>query len=287
MIAISRLDVVSARSLPEALDALAARPGHYTVLAGGTDVMVYLDARTIAPRAMLDVWRVGELRYVRADDGAVAIGALATYTDLIRSPLVAEHAPELCACALEVGAAAIQNRGTLAGSVANASPAGDPLPILLARDAEIEVQSVRGARRIAATRFFVSYRKTALAPDELITAIRIPWRRPHERVFWRKVGTRRAQSIAKMVLAAKCIVESDTVYSVAIGVGCAAPTPIRVPKTEALLSGRPLSHALVEDARASLAEEIAPIDDVRSTATYRRRVAGNVLASFVTSLSRA
>lgn len=280
----SSIEVVPARNLGEALDALAARPT-LLPLAGGTDVLVALDARAIAPEAVLDLGRLRELRYVRVEGGALVIGALATYTDLLRSDAVAAFAPELRACAAEVGAAAIQNRGTLGGSVANASPAGDPLPVLLARDAVLTLVSAAGTRDVPATRFFTSYRKTALAPGELIAAIRLPLLARGERTFWRKVGTRRAQSIAKMVVAARARIDGTALAAISIGVGCAGPIPLRAPKTEAVLAGRALDAATFAAARASLSAEVAPIDDLRSTETYRRRVAGNVLATWLESLA--
>jgi CO/xanthine dehydrogenase FAD-binding subunit len=287
----SGIPVVSARSLGEALSALAETRPKWTVVAGGTDVMVFLDAGALKPDRVLDIWRLRELRYVREEDGGVAVGALSTYSDLIRAPLLQNHAPDLVQAALEVGAAAIQNRGTLAGSIANASPAGDPLPVLLAADAQIEVRSAaRGARRVPASQFFVAYRKTALGADELITAIHLPRLRAGEHTFFRKVGTRRAQAIAKMVVAARAGVEGGgpgadpRVERITVGVGCAAPVPIRAPKTEALVSGKRVTPELIEEARRTLAAEVSPIDDLRSTAVYRRKVAGNLIAQFLAGL---
>ncbi len=282
---IASINVVIPRTKDAALATLAENAGKCTLLAGGTDLMVALEDGRFTSKLVVDLSRLTELRFVRRESDELVIGALATYTDLLRSPHVAQMAPELVLCAREVGAAAIQNRGTLAGSVANASPAGDPLPVLLARDAGIEVASVRGTRTILATQFFVGYRRTALAPDEMITAIRIPAPKVGERFYWRKVGTRRAQSIAKMVLALRATATNGTLQAIAIGVGCAGPTPLRTPKTEALVAGQRLDKMLIDEARRSLAAEVAPIDDLRSTAVYRRRVAGNVLATFLASLT--
>jgi CO/xanthine dehydrogenase FAD-binding subunit len=217
------------------------------------------------------------------------VGALSTYTDLIRSPLLQAHAPDLVQSALEVGAAAIQNHGTLGGSIANASPAGDPLPVLLAAGAEIEVRSAaRGPRRIPAHEFFVSYRKTALGADELVTWVRLPKLQAGDHTYFRKVGTRRAQAISKIVIGARAAMRGGggvpVVQKLLVGVGCAAPVPMRAAKTEALVTGRPLTPELVEEARRSLAEEVRPIDDVRSTAAYRRKVCGNLIAQFLAGL---
>jgi len=276
------VEVRSPRSLDDALAALAESPERWTVLAGGTDVMVYLEARTLKPYAVLDIWKLSALRFIRDEGDRLAIGALATYTDLLRSPLVAEHAPDLRAASAEIGAVAIQNRGTLGGNVVNASPAGDTLPALLAADAEVELQSLAGGeRRVPLSEFFVAYRKTARRPDELLTAIRVPKLRPGERALFRKVGTRRAQAIAKMVLGVRVMLEDGRLSRPRIGVGCAGPMPLRATATEALLEGQRVSPELIERARTTLASEVKPIDDVRSTAAYRRRVAGNVLCTFL------
>src|SRR5262245_63000318 len=152
------------------------------------------------PARMLDLSRIDELRGIALEGGSLILGARTTYTEIRRSALCREHLPALAEAAATIGAAQIQNRGTLGGNIANASPAGDTLPILLAADAVILVGGQRGEREIAAKDYFVSYRKTALAPDELILHVRFPIP-PGREMRFRKVGTRRAQAISKVVMA--------------------------------------------------------------------------------------
>jgi CO/xanthine dehydrogenase FAD-binding subunit len=211
----------------------------------------------------------------------VVIGALTTYTDIRRSGVCREHLPALVEAAATIGAAQIQNRGTIGGNIANASPAGDTLPVLLALDAAIVVGGPQGERTVAADDFWVAYRRTALAPDELILRVRIPLAGGRETRF-RKVGTRRAQAISKVVMAlswrerARPGAES-TWSDVRLALGSVADRPIRARATEAVLTGAPPTPETADGAAESLVAEIVPIDDVRSTADYRRAVAARVL----------
>ena len=273
--------VVSVHTLAEAYALLAgaAADGEpaYRPLAGGTDLMVQLAADIgPVPQRLLDIWPLDELRGVERRDGALVLGALTTYTELRRSPLVADVLPALVEVAATVGAVQIQNRGTLGGNVANASPAGDTLPLLLAADAEIVLGSIRGERAVAAADFWTGYRRTALAEDELVIRIRVPLpARRHLR--FRKVGTRRAQAISKVVMALAWREDGGVWRDVRLALGSVAPTPMRAGRTEAVLEGAAPRRTSAEHAAATLAAEISPIDDVRSTAAYRRAVAGRVL----------
>jgi CO/xanthine dehydrogenase FAD-binding subunit len=258
-----------------------ADPAQLTPLAGGTDVMVRITGEIGEPPVrLLDLWRLDELRGIASDGEAITLGALTTYTDIRRSAACREHLPALVEAAATIGAAQIQNRGTLGGNIANASPAGDTLPVLLALDAEIVVGGPRGERTIPAADFWVAYRRTALAPDELILRIRIPVAGGREARF-RKVGTRRAQAISKVVMALAWR-EGDGASGrawsdVRLALGSVADRPIRAGSTEAVLEGAAPTPETADAAAASLAAEIAPIDDVRSTADYRRAVAARVL----------
>jgi CO/xanthine dehydrogenase FAD-binding subunit len=268
--------VVSPRTLDEAYAVLAAVP--HRPIAGGTDLMVQVNGEIgEPPDRVLDLWGLDELRGIALDDGALVLGALTTYTDIRRSPDVAEHLPALAECAVTIGAAQIQNRGTLGGNAANASPAGDTLPVLLATDAELVLGSSRGERRVPASAFWPAYRRTALAPDELIIGVRFPLR-PARQVRFRKVGTRRAQAISKVVMALAWEPGEGSAWShVRLALGSMAPTPLRATATETVMEGAPPSAVTAEQAVAALAAELHPIDDVRSTADYRRVVAGRVL----------
>lgn len=271
----------SPRSLPEAYAALAEGGRVLKVIAGGTDLMVLMNAHQLAARDFLDIWRVDELRGIASEGDTIRIGALTTYTEIIRATLVQQHAPALVAASRTIGAIQIQNRGTLGGNVVNASPAGDTLPVLAAYDADIEIGSARGSRVVPFNEFYTGYRRTVLEPDELVLAVRIPKLKSGELDFFWKVGTRRAQAISKTVLAAKTRTTNSVIESIRIGVGSVAPTVIRASKTEHLLTGAKLTNDLIDQARRTISEEIAPITDLRSTEHYRRTVTGNVLAKFL------
>ena len=292
---ISTFAVTSARSLAEAYALLGTRPAGLKVLAGGTDLMVQLNAGIGLERLgpVLDVWKVPELRRVervrQADGEWLLLGALTTYTELIRNPVIQAAAPALGAIAREVGAWAIQNRGTLGGNICNASPAGDTLPVLLAAEARFVLGGPRGERTLAADQFFVAYRRTQLAADELLLRVEVPI---GGQLVARKVGTRRAQSISKTLVAVKAgeVVAGTSergpaLRGVRIGAGCVAPIPLRCRNAEAALEGVPLDAGTLAALRAAIDTDIKPIDDVRSDAIYRRRVTANVLVRLVEQLA--
>ncbi len=264
--AISGLEVRSAASLGEALSIL--HDDQRTPIAGATDLYVALNFGTLEPKRFLDIWAVNELRDISMNGKTLVLGALATYTSLIRSPLVERHLPMLVEASRQVGGPQIQNRGTLGGNVANASPAGDSLPVLAAVDAVVVLRSADAERRIPLTKFYTGYRATVMQPNELIVAIEIP---PVEgRQWFRKVGTRAAQAISKIVVAGVRAAVPRIAF------GSVGPTVVRVPETERSLA----SGATIDEAARVLSREIVPIDDIRSTAEYRMRVATNLLRRF-------
>jgi len=269
--------VVSPRSLAEAYSLMAS--GTYRPLAGGTDLLVQLTGELgEPPDRVLDLWRLNELRGIRLHENELTLGALTTYAELRSSPVVADLLPVLAEAAASIGAAQIQNRGTLGGNVANASPAGDMLPVLLACDATLVVGGTRGERTVAAADFWPAYRRTALATDELLLRVVVPLPAGRQ-IRYRKVGTRRAQAISKvvMVLAWQADHRSGACREVRLALGSVAPTPIRAISTESVLEGAVPSDAIADRAAATLLDEIEPIDDVRSSAEYRRTVAARVL----------
>ena len=246
--------------------------GPLTPLAGATDLYVSLNFGTLKPTKFIDLWPIGALRTVeRAADGALSVGAMCTYTQLIRSRHVKQSVPALVHAAREVGGVQIQNRGTLGGNIANGSPAGDSLPVLAVMEATIVLQSASGMRRVPVGAFYTGYRSSVLRSDELIVAIEFP--RVPGRQWFRKVGTRAAQAISKVVMAA---VRTPGGGAPRIAFGSVEATVVRVPRTEAALG----AGASIADAQRILADEITPIDDIRSTAAYRRQVALNLLARF-------
>ncbi len=239
-----------------------------TPIAGATDLYVALNFGTLAPRKFVDLWPLDELRHISMRDDTLVIGALATYTDAIHSELVKQHLPMLVDAARLVGGPQIQNRGTIGGNVANASPAGDSLPVFAAADASVVLRSAGSERRVAFRDFYTGYRASVMQPDELIVAIEVP--RVDGTQWFRKVGTRAAQAISKVVVAA---VRGEAPR---VAFGSVGPTVVRAWEAERLLS----SGLSIDDAVSALANDIAPIDDIRSTADYRQRVATNLLRRF-------
>jgi xanthine dehydrogenase small subunit len=270
---VSHRSLLQPRSLADALKMMRDE-GPLVPMAGCTDLYVSLNFGALEDTRFLNLWALGGLRAIEERGDVLRIGALATHTDLIRSPLVRRRVPMLAAAAREVGGVQIQNRGTLGGNVANASPAGDTLPVLAAAEAIVVLRSAAGTRRVPFTRLYTGYRQSVRRPDELIVGFEIPAVRGRQ--WFRKVGTRAAQAISKIVVAG---VASDTPR---IALGSVAPTVIRATRTEQALAG----GASLDEAQRILGQEIAPIDDIRSTAEYRRRVASNLLARFWTETHR-
>ncbi len=259
---------------PSVLDeALVARAEHpdYMVLCGGTDLLVDAPKKPV-PKGIIDLFGMRELVGVRrASDGALRLGAATTYSQLLRDPGVTRELPALAAAMREIGALQIQARGTIGGNIATSSPVGDTLPVLLALDATIELAGASGTRRVPYREFCTGYRKTQLGANELIVAVEFPADVGSGRQMWRKVGPRRAQSISKVMMAG--FASGNTVR---IALGAVADRPIRVEKTEAVVARR----GSAAEIRKTLASEIKPIDDVRSTAQYRLRVAQNLVCAF-------
>lgn len=298
--ALSTLGVARPRDLAHALQLLHASlaAGRLVPLAGGTDLFVTLNSGVVPGRRFLDLGGLPELRGVRVQGDRLVLGALTTFSEIREHALVRRRYPVLAAAAAEIGAWQIQNRGTLGGNIANASPAGDSLPVLLALEAVVHARSVRGTREVPFTALFRGYRDLALEPDELITAVSLPdpdappplragtprrgARAPRAVQFFRKVGTRRAQSISKVVLAGLLRLGRDgRVDLVRVALGSVAPVTLRASRAEhALLGARP-SAAAAAAARAALLQDIAPIDDIRSDRGYRRQVSANLLEQFL------
>ena len=265
--ALSALSVLEPASVPQALRMLRDEEA-LVPLAGATDLYVELNFGTLPPRRFLNIWGLSPLRRITLAGDTLRIGALATFCALIRSRHVRARLPMLVQAARQVGGAQIQNRGTLGGNIANGSPAGDTLPVLAAAEAVVVLQSAGGERRVPFTELYTGYRESVRRSDELIVAIEVP---PFDGAQWfRKVGTRAAQSISKVVMA------GVRTGSPRIALGSVAPTVVRLPRTEQALA----QGAGIEDAMRTLDAEIRPIDDLRSTAAYRRRVSGNLLRRF-------
>jgi CO/xanthine dehydrogenase FAD-binding subunit len=277
-------ELVVPRTLGEALALLRDEPGVWRPFAGGTDLMVLLEAGKLEHRKFFSIAHLPELRGVETSDGHVSLGALTTYTDVRRDGVLSREFPMLAQAARETGGIAIQNRGTIGGNIANASPAADSPPALLAYDAEVELVSAEGTRWVAYEDFHTGYKQMLMRADELIARVRL--RRPREgaRHFYRKVGTRRAQAISKVCFAGLVESEGGVLTNVRVALGSVAPVPLRCRRTEELLTGKRIDGELKRPALEEIAREIAPIDDMRSTARYRARVAQNLLAEFLSSV---
>ena len=285
---LDRYQLVTPASLSEALDDLATHPGARP-FAGGTDLMVLLEAGHLPAGRYVDLQHCHELLGIEYGAEGVAIGAMTSYTEIRNSPELATDYPLLGMAAAETGGVATQNRGTIGGNIANASPAADTPPALIVYDASLELISARGARRVHYDQFHQGYKKMDLQPGELIARVHMPPRpivrqKPDAvswRDYYRKVGTRRAQAISKVCFAGSLEIDAGVVKEVRIALGSVAPTVIRARRTEEALRGRRLDAAAIDDARRALLSEIAPIDDIRSTARYRARVAVNLLREFL------
>lgn len=275
--------LVNPGSLAETLELLAREPGVWKPFAGGTDLMVLLEAGKLAHWNYVNIWNLKELRGIEVDDANVTIGALTTYTEIQAHPVLRAEFPMLCQAASETGGLAIQNRGTLGGNIANASPAADSPPALLVYDAELELVSAMASRRVSYQGFHTGYKQMDIQPQELLARIRLPRPTKNPRQYYRKVGTRKAQAISKVCFAATATLDGKRLADVRIALGSVAPIPIRCVKTETALRGQQIDK-LTQVGMAALAREIVPIDDIRSTRSYRLKVSLNLLEDFLAGL---
>jgi putative cofactor-binding repeat protein len=284
----SHYDLIAPGSLTSILRTLADSPGEYTPIAGGTELMVALGAGRLAPKKLISLWGIRELRFIDVAPDVVTIGAGTTFTDLRRHPVIASDFGLLAQAAGWTGSIANQNRGTLGGNCVNASPAADSPPALLVYDAELTLISAAGPRRLPYREFHLGYKRVALRPDELLHSISLPRRFADYRSYTRKVGTRNAQAISKVAIAALARLEHGVIAEIRLAVASLRETPVRLAATEAALLGRSVDpeslQEVIAGARAALAGECLPIDDIRSTAKYRAAVAGNLVEEFLRSL---
>jgi len=269
--------------LGEALDLMQAEPGEWKPFAGGTDLMVLLEQGKLEHRRFLSIAHLTDLQRIEVTDAHVTIGALTTYSNLQRDSVLQSEFSLLWKAASETGSIANQNRGTLGGNIANASPAADSPPALLVYDAELELICRQGARWIPYARFHTGYKQMDIAPNEIISRIRLPRSSKQWRQYYRKVGTRRAQAISKVCFAGTAEIAEGKIRDIRIALGSVAPTVVRCVKTEALLLNS-TGSSRIKDAQEELASEMSPVDDFRSNAKYRNRVAQNLLAEFLLQL---
>jgi len=259
--------------LPSLLQVLHDKQHEARLIAGGTDVLVELRRGVRPASTLIDVTAVPGLRFVRLEGDTLVLGALVTHNDVVSSPLCVERAFPLAQACWEVGAPAIRTRGTVAGNLVTASPANDTITALLALDAELVLQSVRGIRRVPLREFYLGVRRTVLAPDELLREIHVPALQPDQRGIFLKLGLRRAQAIAVVNVAVVLTLAGARVTRAAIALGSVAPTVVRATAAEEALVGRQLDPETIANAAALAATAASPIDDVRGSAWYRRYAA--------------
>lgn len=278
-------ELIAPRTLPAVLSLLAHDPGAWLPIAGGTDVMVEYSAGKLSARKLVSIWNLPELRRIEVAAGEIQIGAGCTYTDLRVHETINREFPLLASAASWTGGIANQNRGTLGGNIVNASPAADSLPALMVYEAELLLVSLRGERRVPYRNFHTGYRKTRLAPGELIRAVCLKKQFSGYYAHARKVGARNAQAISKVCLAALGHLADGAVDDLRLAVGSVAPVPMRLTETERIVKGNRVDSHLIQLAKASAAREVRPIDDLRSTSRYRAAVTGNLVAEFLEQLS--
>jgi CO/xanthine dehydrogenase FAD-binding subunit len=273
--------MIAPGSLRAVLELIASAPDQWTPIAGGTELMVAHAAGRLAPAKLVSLWGIPELRFIHSSEECFAIGAGATFRDLRAHRGIAAHLPLLAKASSWIGSIANQSRATVGGNLVNGSPAADSSPALLVYDAEVELVSVRGSRRIPYAHFHTGYKRNAMSADELLFAVHMPLRFAGHRQYLRKVGTRRAMAISKVALAATALMVDGMVSESRLAAASLAACPARLYKTEAALLGGPIDAETIDFARDALLAEAEPIDDIRSTAEYRRRVGCNLLEEFL------
>jgi CO/xanthine dehydrogenase FAD-binding subunit len=280
---VTEYDLIAPPTLTAVLESLASDPT-LTPIAGGTELMVALSAGRLTQKNLLSINHLRELRFITTTPTDITIGSGTTFTDIRYSDAIAENFPLLVQAASWTGSIANQNRGTLGGNIANASPAADTPPALLAYDATLTLISAAGTRTMPYRLFHLGYKKTALAPDELLYSVSIPRKFSAYRTYTRKVRTRNAQAISKVALACLALMKDGIVSDIRIGAASLRETPTRCTAAEQSLLNQPITPATIAAARAALATEARPIDDIRSTAKYRAAVAANLFEEFLHSL---
>jgi CO/xanthine dehydrogenase FAD-binding subunit len=279
-------EFVAPGSLPAVLDLLASEPGQWMPIAGGTELMVAFGAGRLGANKLVSLWNVEELRFIDTSPGTLVIGAGTTFSDMRSNASIAAEFSLLDKAASWIGSIANQARATLGGNLVNGSPAADSSPALLVYDAEIELISVRGKRRMPYSEFHTGYKQNAMTADELLYAIHLPRRFTKHRQYLRKVGTRRAMAISKVALGATALMNDGAIGEIRLAAASLAPFPARLLNTEAALASKSPLPKVIEAARHALLAEAQPIDDIRSNAQYRKVVGANLLEEFLLDLSR-
>jgi CO/xanthine dehydrogenase FAD-binding subunit len=271
-------------TLPEACQLLAAHNGEARVIAGGTDLLLKMKAGTLraAPQAVVNIKRLPELRGISNLQSLISIGALTTLEALRRSPLLREHFPALVQAANTMASVQVRNLATVGGNLCNAAPSADLAPILIALEAVAVISGPPGERRVPLDEFFVGPGQTVLAPGELLLAIEVP--PPAGRSLYLKHAPRQHMDIAVVGVGLSLQLEAGCCESARVVLGAVAPIPWRARRAEAELTGGRLTADRIGRAARLAAEEAQPIDDVRGTAWYRRRMVEVLTRRGLTSL---
>ncbi|MGD0443391.1 MAG: FAD binding domain-containing protein [Edaphobacter sp.] len=280
----TQYDLIAPNSLDAVLQILADSPDRYTPIAGGTELMVALGAGRLQSKKLVSLWNLDELRFIEVAPDAIIIGAGSTFTDIRKHPIIAEEFSILAEAASWTGSVANQNRGTLGGNIVNASPAADSPPVLLAYDARLTLISIRGTRTLPYRDFHLAYKETTLELDEILHSITISRNLIGYKPYIRKVGTRNAQAISKVAIAALARMNDAYIEDIRIGAASLREYPTRLTAAEQSLVGKTITPATIAAARAAVLTEARPIDDIRSTAKYRATVAANLLEEFLHTL---
>lgn len=269
-------------NLAEALELMSDEQTRGRPLAGGTDLMVQWESGVLPmPERAISVKHLPELRTIEESDDAVIIGSAVTHMQLRRSDAVVRFLPSLADAAATIGGYQIQTMGTVGGSVANASPAGDLAPSIMITDGDVIVASVRGERTIPVTGFWTGYRKTDMAEDEIIVRFRLPKMPEGACEVWRKLGPRKAQAISKVMGSCRLLLTDGHIEQFRVAIGSVAAVCVRLRAVEELVTGKPLNEETIAEAEACAADSVNPIDDIRSKADYRKWVTGRMVRGFL------
>ncbi len=265
-------DFLAPKTLNAALHAIQAGGRNYKVLAGGTNLIADLRDGKVSPRLVVDLSGISTLKYIKEEKGTIKIGALATITDLLNSPVIKKRAPVLWQAAYNFAGPTVRNRATMGGNLVDASPAADSAIPLLALRAQVKLQSFKGQRTVGLDEFFTGYRKTVLKPGEILTEVRFPVPGRGARQGYCKLGRRSAMAISVASAAMVIGMKGQACAEACIALGAVAPVPLRAKKAEAFLEGKAVDEALAGKCGELAAADAQPIDDLRAPAEYRRRM---------------
>lgn len=271
-------DYFNVQSKGEALNILKKEKENACLVAGGTNIMPNVRAEKLNDKNLINIRGLGELRFIKDLDDKIIIGPLTTISDLEKSPVIEKYAHSLFQAAHDFADPTTRNSATVGGNIANASPAADTATPLLACNASVKVESAdRGERTICIKEFFQGVGKTALEPDEMITAIEIKKNTANSNSQFIKLGLRNAMAISLISIAVGLEAKEGKVQEINVSLGSVAPTPVRAFNTEKYLQENGLTEEAIQKAKKMVSEEISPIDDIRASAEYRKEVAGVLL----------